>query len=142
VSSLSKIEINLNNLNNNVKNLRSLLKPNTKFMSVVKSNAYGHGIIECAKASIEAGSDWLGVISLNEAILIREKLKIRDIPILVLGYVEPEDFQIAAENNISVAIVNWEQIEKLKVKMIDDCLLHSNFQFYTVTFTFYFLTFI
>lgn len=120
MNNLSYVEINLANLKSNIYNLKSLISKKTKFMAVVKSNAYGHGIVECSKAAIEAGADWLGVVNIGEAILLKQKLKVKNlkfkiqnVSILVLGYVAPEDFKIAAENDISVAIVNWEQMKSL-----------------------------
>lgn len=112
MNNLRWLEIDLNNLKSNLCNLKSLLKPKTKFMAVVKSNAYGHGIVECSKAAVEAGADWLGVVNIDEAIKLR-KSNIKS-HIMILGYAEPKDFELAAENNISVAIVNWEQIKKIQ----------------------------
>lgn len=41
-------------------------------MAVVKSNAYGHGLIECAKIFEKAGADWLGVVNLDEALALKK----------------------------------------------------------------------
>ena len=56
-------------------------------MAVVKSNAYGHGLIECAKIFEKTGADWLGVVNLEEAL----QLKKADLkkPIMVLSYFNP-----------------------------------------------------
>jgi|GEM_PF-155451 len=118
---LKWLEIDLNNLKYNVRNLKLLLEPNVhpgdrraKFMAVVKSNAYGHGMIKCAEMAIGAGADWLGVVNIEEALELRiTGSGLRKTPILVLGYVDLRDFQVAAENNISVAIVNFDQIKEL-----------------------------
>ena len=41
----SCIEINLANLSENIIILKKHLNSDTKFMAVIKANAYGHGII-------------------------------------------------------------------------------------------------
>ena len=46
----SRIEINLFYLANNIHILKKRLNHQTKFMAVVKANAYGHGIEECVRA--------------------------------------------------------------------------------------------
>lgn len=40
-------------------------------MAVVKANAYGHGLIECARASKRGGADWLGTAVISEALELR-----------------------------------------------------------------------
>jgi alanine racemase len=111
MNTLQWLEINLNNFKHNVCSLKSLISKKTKFMAVVKSNAYGHGIIECSKAAVKAGANWLGVVNLGEAIRLRKSEVTTQI--MVLGYVKPDDFIKAAEKDISIAVVNWEQLKQL-----------------------------
>jgi alanine racemase len=40
-------------------------------MAVVKADAYGHGLVPCAKAAVEGGADWLATALLDEAIELR-----------------------------------------------------------------------
>ncbi len=40
-------------------------------MAVVKADAYGHGMVPCAVAALEAGADWLGVVQVAEALRLR-----------------------------------------------------------------------
>ncbi|MBC9733752.1 alanine racemase [Nocardioides marmotae] len=40
-------------------------------MTVVKADGYGHGMVEVARAAREAGSTWLGVATLDEALALR-----------------------------------------------------------------------
>jgi alanine racemase len=54
-----------------------------KVMAVVKADAYGHGSIPIAQALAEAGADWLGVATVEEALELR-MAGIR-LPILLLG---------------------------------------------------------
>src|SRR4051794_127697 len=40
-------------------------------MAVVKADAYGHGLLPCARAALAGGASWLGVAQLSEALAIR-----------------------------------------------------------------------
>ena len=54
-------------------NLRVLrgLAPGAAQMAVVKANGYGHGMVPIARAAREAGADWLGVATPEEALALR-----------------------------------------------------------------------
>ncbi len=41
-------------------------------MAVVKADAYGHGLVPCARAALEGGATWLGVALLSEAVALRD----------------------------------------------------------------------
>lgn len=66
------VEIDTRAIQQNTLNIKHLLRPNTKLMSVVKADAYGHGAVRVAKASLAAGADWLGVATVNEGRELRE----------------------------------------------------------------------
>ena len=42
-----------------------------RIMTVVKSRAYGHGAVAAARAAVAAGTDWLGVADIAEALELR-----------------------------------------------------------------------
>ena len=46
--------------------------PDVTICAVVKCNAYGHGVEECAPALEQAGAQWFGVTSTDEGVLLRE----------------------------------------------------------------------
>jgi len=80
-------------------------------MAVVKSNAYGHGLLDFSQAVEKLGVDYLGVDSIIEAI----KLRIEGVktPILVLGYTLPENFPQAVEHDVSLTLSSLEQVQNL-----------------------------
>ncbi len=80
----TKIEINLSNFASNIRVLRSNIDSrNTKIMGVVKSNAYGHGVLEISKQAVKSGVWALGVVLAEDGIKIRKAgLKC---PIFILG---------------------------------------------------------
>ena len=63
-------ELDINALQHNIKQVR-LCAPNSHIMSMVKANAYGHGLISIAKGLADL-TDAFGLASLEEAILLRE----------------------------------------------------------------------
>ncbi|MFG2553513.1 alanine racemase [Streptomyces sp. NPDC048581] len=66
----ARAEIDLAALRANVRTLRALA-PGAALMAVVKSDAYGHGAVRCARAAVEAGAEWLGTATPEEALVLR-----------------------------------------------------------------------
>ncbi len=81
-------------------------------MAVVKSNAYGHGMIEIASLCAKAAVDWLGVNSIEEALALRDNGI--TLPIFVLGYVALRDLEDAVNENIRITVYNAETARKLE----------------------------
>lgn len=106
------IEIDRKAIARNYRLFRSLIPRTTKLMGVVKSNAYGHYLVDFSKELRKLGVDFLGVDSILEAVMLR-KNGIRS-PILVLGHTLPENFREAAQRNISIAISSPEQLSYLE----------------------------
>ncbi|KMS70405.1 alanine racemase [Streptomyces viridochromogenes] len=66
----ARAEIDLAALRANVRTLRAHA-PGAALMAVVKSDAYGHGAVRCARAAIEGGAGWLGTATPEEALVLR-----------------------------------------------------------------------
>ncbi|MFF2507947.1 alanine racemase [Streptomyces sp. NPDC058067] len=66
----ARAEIDLAALRANVRALREHA-PGAAFMAVVKADAYGHGMIPCARAAREAGATWIGTATPEEALAVR-----------------------------------------------------------------------
>ncbi len=76
------LEINLDALVQNFQYLKSRLQSKTRFLAVVKANAYGSDAIKIAKKLEKLGADYLAVAYTNEGIILRKNgIKA---PILVL----------------------------------------------------------
>lgn len=101
---LAWINIDLRAIDHNIKQIRRLLKPQTKIIAIVKSNAYGHGIFEVALQAIRSGADMLGVVNSDEALCLRKKGMIR--PMVVMGGVSKEDMVDLAKHKISFMLYN------------------------------------
>ncbi|MDQ1000696.1 alanine racemase [Neobacillus niacini] len=76
-------EISIASIKHNVNQFKKYIGSSVNLMAVVKADGYGHGAVQAAKAAIEAGSDYLAVAILDEAIELREAGITQ--PILVVG---------------------------------------------------------
>ena len=65
-------EVSLAALRHNFRTVQKHVGPDVTICAVVKCNAYGHGVEECAPALEQAGARWFGVTSTDEGVLLRE----------------------------------------------------------------------
>lgn len=105
------IEVDTKAIGHNLKIFRSLVKPECLIMTVVKSNAYGHGLVGFSQAAEKLGVDYFGVDSAIEGITLRHS-GIKK-PILVLGYTLPEMIKEAVQNNLSLSISSLSALDSL-----------------------------
>ncbi len=105
---LTWLEISKKSLINNIKELKKNLSKKTKFMAVVKANAYGHGLMEVVD-SIKQDVDYLAVYDFEDALLLRRK-KITN-PILVLGRVFIHQIDLAIKHNIEITVSTFDVLE-------------------------------
>ncbi|MDP3953836.1 MAG: alanine racemase [bacterium] len=115
------VEISKSALKNNVNAVRKLLKPETKLMAVVKSNAYGHGPAT-AGLFLKYGADWLGVDNIDEAIELR-RAGIKK-PILILGYTPPERINKGRIYDLRFTIYDEGIFNKLTANKPESYKLH------------------
>jgi alanine racemase len=80
--------VNLKAISDNIARIRKRIGAGRDLMAVVKADAYGHGAVQVSRAAIRSGASCLGVSSPEEAEELREAGI--DIPILVLGLIQPE----------------------------------------------------
>lgn len=100
------MEINLEHLHYNVREMESVLPLGCKIMAVLKANALGHGDVEIAKELNQLGIKDFAVATLEEAV----NLRCHNIEgeILIFGYTYPEDFKLLAEYNLIQTCVDYE----------------------------------
>ena len=111
------VEINLDNLKNNVKNIIKKYPDYKYYIGMVKSNAYNHGLY-IVNTLIESGINYLAVSSLDEAIKIREYNK--EIGILITEIIDEDLINEAIKNNITLTIDDLDYLKKIK----DPCTIH------------------
>jgi alanine racemase len=99
-------EISPDNILHNMRAIRNSCPAGTKFLGVVKANAYGHGALTVARALEANGADYLAVACLPEAIELREAGV--GMPILILGVTPPEDAPALLQYDITQAAADTE----------------------------------
>ena len=105
------VEINLDAIANNVKNIKKLIGKKKEVMAVVKGNAYGHDILEIASVVLNNGATRLAVARLEEGIFLRKSGI--NVPILVLGLTLKQQVEPLVSYNITPTVSEYEMIEKL-----------------------------
>lgn len=105
------IEIDSRAAKRNYDTFRKIVGKKTKLWSVVKSNAYGHGLVVFSKLAQKLGIDGFCVDSLVEGLRLRKEGVKK--PILVLGPTLPALFSEAAKHKITITISNFEALNAL-----------------------------
>ena len=97
---MREILVDLDALKANLKYIKQ--RAGVPVMAIVKADAYGHGLIPCAKAASNAGADYLGVALLEEAFLIRES----GIKTPILAWLTPPglDYERAVAEKIEIGV--------------------------------------
>ncbi|MGE5581934.1 MAG: alanine racemase [Bacillota bacterium] len=96
------MEIDLNALRHNLKEIRRLVGPDIDIMAVVKAEAYGHGAVEIAKTALASGANWLGVALPEEGIVLRRAGFTA--PILVFGALQANQVESFVNNKLIPAV--------------------------------------
>lgn len=66
----AEIVVDLDAIQHNVQRLKQhVVRP---LMAIVKADAYGHGLLPCARACLAGGADMLGVAIIDEALTLRQ----------------------------------------------------------------------
>jgi alanine racemase len=108
--------VNLNHLEFNFQELRKLA-PKNEIIYMVKANAYGHGLEEIAHFAFEAcGVTSLGVASLAEAIILRERFPADKTLIYVFSDTELSNLEYAQKYisyNLTPVISNIQDLENV-----------------------------
>ena len=91
-------EVDLNALRENLAWIRHRVGAGVKVITVVKADAYGHGLRQIAGLLMQSGTDVFGVANLVEAAAIRSVGK--GWPILMLGACLPDEIELAIRDNV------------------------------------------
>nr|AQS29827.1 hypothetical protein [uncultured bacterium] len=97
----SWVEISQSAILHNLAQYKRIIGSKVAVMPIVKSNAYGHGMIEVAKL-VAPKVKWLGVVNLAEALeLRRNNIRKR---IFVLSYVQPNLLEQGIKQTIELPV--------------------------------------
>ena len=99
--------IDLDAVVSNLENMKRGLPANASIACVLKSDAYGHGVVPIAKTVSELPYVWgLCVATVDEALDLRSS-GIKK-PILILGYTFPDSYEDIIKNDLRPAILTYE----------------------------------
>jgi len=105
--------IDLDAISHNMNKISEILSKETKIISVVKTDGYGHGAVPIAK-ELENKSNMFGFATATaEEALILRKAGIQK-PILVLGYVFPYAYEQMIQNEIRFTIFREDMISMIE----------------------------
>ena len=102
------LEINLNAVLHNINYHKSLLKPSTKMMAMVKANAYGLGSYEISEFLQHHHIDYLGVAFVDEGVELRKKGI--TVPIVVMNP-EQHSYDAVIQYNLEPEIYSFRVLE-------------------------------
>lgn len=104
--------INLDNAVKNMDGFKSIIKPDTKIMAVIKADGYGHGAVKIAHKLKDlpylAG---FAVATAEEAFELREAGITN--PILILGYTFKEDYERLIELDVRMATFTDDMLSEI-----------------------------
>jgi alanine racemase len=110
MNTTSVIAISQSALENNINFIQSLLTDNVRLSTVIKGNAYGHGVEYIVPMVEKTGVDHFSVFSSDEARATKRVCR-PDTDIMIMGFVDEEDMEWVLENEIEFFVF---QIEHLK----------------------------
>lgn len=116
------IEVNLKNIEYNVKKVIETYPSFHYYFGVVKADCYGHGALASTDYIIKGGANYLAVATLEEALEIRTKYK--KIPILCLGMINNSDIEKAIKNKITITILNKEYLNQMNINQLQKTKIH------------------
>jgi alanine racemase len=103
-------KIDLDAILHNFEEVKKGLNQNTKMLSVLKSDGYGHGAVPVANL-LKDRTDYFGVSIIEEALELRNAGITN--PILIFGYTSPDRFEKLLQNDIEQTIFQFDVAEKL-----------------------------
>ena len=109
--------VDLDAIEDNFEAMKANLKENTRIAAVVKANGYGHGAVPIAQMIEDKDYLWgFAAATIEEAVELR-KNGIRK-PILILGYVFPEDYPELVRLDIRPTVFRLDMARELSEEAI------------------------
>ena len=111
VSEFNRVQadIDLDAIRYNVETVRAL-NPGKKTLLVIKADAYGHGSVALAEEFKDI-ADYYAVATVDEALELRRSGC--QVPILILGYTDPAEYEDVIRNDITAAMYDIERARLL-----------------------------
>lgn len=111
-SSYNTIHVDLDALCANFKSIRNCVGAGVQVLAMVKSDAYGHGLIHSAKALATVGGSHFGVAEIEEGISLRKA----GIPGTVIVFLGSDDADALIEHRLNPVVFDLGNLERLSGK--------------------------
>lgn len=108
----SYIELSKNALKQNILFLRSCMNDGVTISSVIKGNAYGHGISAFIPMAEECGIRHFSVFSANEAEGVLKFKKHKDTSVMIMGMIRDSELDWAINNGIEFYVFEQERLNR------------------------------
>ena len=105
-------EINITNLDYNIKQIKDKVGPGKKITGIIKADAYGHGAIKVATVLRAIGIESFGVATLSEAVRLRKAGFILE-EIIVLGLTPDPYIDTIIEYRLTPVVCDYENAEAI-----------------------------
>lgn len=104
--------VDLAQLRENMRLIRQHVPETARILAVVKADAYGHGMVQVAKAALTSGADQLATATVEEAVQLRQAGV--DAPILVLGATSDEEAMEGVKHGITLTVCDPSMVRSVQ----------------------------
>ncbi len=111
IGSYNRVSIDLTALAANYRAIQEAVGGGVQVMAIVKSDAYGHGLVSVTKALYEAGARSFGVAEVEEGVLLREA-GVKGAITVLLG-ADAEFIQSIVDYDLQPVVVDLENLQML-----------------------------
>ncbi len=121
----SAIQISDGAYRHNLNFIKNQVGSDVKFCSVVKGNAYGHGLVAFAQMALRCGVNYFAVYSSAEAYELWESIP--NVSIMIMGSTDEESLHWAIENEIEFFVYDFDKLElalKLAMQLSKNAKIH------------------
>jgi len=107
----SYLEISKSALEHNLQYLKNFIGDGVQISSVVKGNAYGHGLEVFVPLAENCGINHFSVFSADEALRVHNSIS-ENSTVMIMGLINDEKLEWAIENNIEFYVFEPDRLEK------------------------------
>lgn len=105
-------EINISNLDFNIKQIKKKIGPGRKITGIIKADAYGHGAVKVATVLRANGIDSFGVATLSEAVRLRKAGFLLE-EIVILGITPDPYIDTIIEHRLTPVVCDFKNAESI-----------------------------
>lgn len=107
-------EINITNLDYNIKQIKEKVGPNKKITGIIKADGYGHGSVKVATVLRANGIESFGVATLSEAVRLREAGFVLE-EIVVLGLTPDPYVDTIVEHRLTPVVCDFKNAQAISL---------------------------